>query len=232
MSRIARLHLPAIALALGFLGDAAFSEGQEAPSQSFAEVAVSFETNTTDGDFEVVFEAKGGDEGLEQLTVVAPDGRTVLDMTCPPPAGLGIRSFRFESPEPPNADAVRKAFPAGGYTFRGKTVDGKTLTGKATLSHTLPATTALLAPEPESEDVPAGALEIRWKSVPGIAGYFLEVEQADANTSLAVNLPATASAFTVPAGFLAPGHEYSLSVGTRTADGNLAVVETSFTTAK
>jgi hypothetical protein len=75
-------------------------------------------------------------------------------------------------------------------------------------------------------------LQIRWEPVPGIAGYFLEVEQADASTSLAVNLPATATSFTGPEGFLAPGHEYSLGIGTRSVDGNLAVVETSFTTSK
>jgi hypothetical protein len=231
MIRIHRFRLPAMALALGLLG-ADRSEGQTAPSQPLEEATVSFETNATDGDFEVVFEAKGGDVGLAQLTVVAPDGRTVLDMTCPPPAGLGMRSFRFESPEPPDAAAVRKAFPAGSYTFSGKTVDGKALAGKATLAHALPATTTLVAPAPESEDVPAGALEIRWKPVPGIAGYFLEVEQADANTSLAVNLPETATSFTVPEGYLTPGHEYSLGIGTRSVDGNLTVVETSFTTAK
>ncbi len=49
----------------------------------FETATVRFEQNATDGDVEVVFEAKGGDQGLAKLTVVAPDGRTVVDFTAP-----------------------------------------------------------------------------------------------------------------------------------------------------
>src|SRR5262245_60106580 len=53
------------------------------PNDSFAVARVHFEQNASDGDAEVVFEAKGGPEGLSKLMVVSPDGRTVVDFTAP-----------------------------------------------------------------------------------------------------------------------------------------------------
>lgn len=208
------------------------SADQAAAPQAFAAASVNFETNATDGDFEIVISATAGAEGLDKLTVTAPDGRAVLDLASPPPVTLGLRSFRFESPEPKDAAAVRKAFPAGTYTFVGRTASGKELSGKATLSHTLPPAVTLVHPEPEAEDVPAGALQIRWKGVAGVAAYTLEVEQEESGALITATLPPSATTFDVAAGFLAPGREYVLAVGARAADGNLSVLETSFTTAK
>jgi hypothetical protein len=60
----------------------ALGAGKESgPPLPFAVANVRFEQNATDGDAEVVFEVKGGKEGLAKLTVVSPDGRTVIDFT-------------------------------------------------------------------------------------------------------------------------------------------------------
>ena len=86
-------------------------------SQLFAFAKVHFEQNATDGDVEVVFEIKGGDEGLANLRVVSPDGRIVIDFTAPDASTLGIRQFRFESPEPKDIEGLKTAYPEGVYTF-------------------------------------------------------------------------------------------------------------------
>ena len=59
----------------------------------------------------------------------------------------------------------------------------------------------------------------------------MEIAQAEGNTNITAKLPGSAAAFTVPAGFLIPGTEYELNIGTVSAEGNMAFVETAFTTA-
>ncbi|MGH8623350.1 MAG: hypothetical protein ACRET3_14545, partial [Burkholderiales bacterium] len=86
------------------LAAAACSAGSGAPPERqatrFAIAAVHFEQNATDGDVEVVFEVKGGDDGLTSLTVTAPDGRTVMSAASPDTSTMGLRQYRFASPEP------------------------------------------------------------------------------------------------------------------------------------
>ena len=95
--------------------------------------SVRFEQNATDGDVEVVFEAKGGDAGLAHFKVVSPDGRTVIDFNAPDSSTLGIRQFRMESPEPKDVEALKTAYPEGKYLFSGTTLSGMTLAGEFTL---------------------------------------------------------------------------------------------------
>ncbi len=71
--------------------------------------SVHFEQNATDADMEVVFEVKAEDDGLAELFIVSPDGRTVVDFKAPESSTLGIRQFRFESPEPPDVAAQAPA---------------------------------------------------------------------------------------------------------------------------
>jgi hypothetical protein len=73
--------------------------------------------SVSDGDVEVVFDVVGGKEGLARLTVVAPDGRTVVDFTAPDASTLGIRSFQFESPEPPDIGGFKAAYPVKGQEY-------------------------------------------------------------------------------------------------------------------
>ena len=106
----------------------------------FPEAEVRFEQNATDGDVEVVFEAKADDDGLARLQIVAPDGRMVVNFIAPDSSTMGIRQFRFESPEPKNVAALKSAYPEGAYRFAGRTFGGATFAGTARLNHTLPAT--------------------------------------------------------------------------------------------
>jgi hypothetical protein len=192
---------------------------------------VRFEQNATDGDVEVVFKAKGGREGLAKLTVVSPDGRTVIDFRAPDASTLGIRQLDFESPEPKDTAALKAAYPEGEYRFSAASVSGVQLVGAATLSHALPPVAGFVHPAEEAENVPV-PLEIRWTTPPGLSAVILEVENDDLDAHFEVRLPGDASAFRLPEGLLAPGTEYELAIGTVSKSGNISFVETSFTLAE
>ena len=57
-------------------------------------------------------------------------------------------------------------------------------------------------------------------------------EQEELKASVTAHLPGSASTFVVPDGFLSPGTEYKMAVGTVTQDGNASYIEGMFTTAK
>ena len=197
----------------------------------FAVANVRFEQNATDGDVEVVFEVKGGDDGLNKLTVISPDDRVVIDFTAPDNTTMGIRQFRLESPEPKDVEALKSAYPSGVYKFSGMTNGGIKFYSESTLNHKLPETVSFIRPEAEEEDVNIHNLEITWSPVKNIAAYVLELEQDELGINILVRLPALQNSFIVPEGILQAGMEYTLSIGTVTKEENRSFVETTFTTA-
>lgn len=210
----------------------------ETDSVPFGDAQARFEQNATDGDVEAVFEVSGRSDGLTKLKVVAPDGRTIIDFSAPdgPNASQktgtsGIRQFTFESPEPRDVAGLKASYPAGEYTFTGATAKGAMLESKVTLDHTLPATTKFLVPKRSAHDVPTKNLVIKWEPVKGVSGYKLELEHSDSGASMAVKLPPSATSFAVPEGFLVPGGEYQLGIGTVATSGNVSYIEMDFTTA-
>jgi hypothetical protein len=220
-----------IAAALAAVALAVFAPPARAQAQQFEVAAVRLEQNATDGDAEVVLEIKSGAAGLDRLSVVAPDGRTVFELSCPE-ASLGLRQFVIESPEPKDRAKVQKAFPAGTYVVRGRTVDGRELESSAELRHDLPATVGFVHPAEDAEDVPVEDLVIRWNGVAAVEAYEVEVEDEESGVAVTATLPARATSFSVPAGFLEAGGDYTLAIGTVAAGGNKSFVETSFTTAE
>ncbi len=200
-------------------------------AEPFEDVSVRFEQNATDGDVEAVFEAIGGDEGLAKLTLSAPDGHAVVELTSPGKSAMGIREFHFESPEPTDVAALQKAYPEGQYTFTATTSSGEQLEGKSTLSHKLPVPTSFVFPKADARNVPAKNLKITWAPVKGVAGYTLELSPAKTSAHIEVKLPANMTSFSVPDGFLIPGGKCQLGIGTVSSAGNVSVIETTFTTA-
>jgi len=213
--------------ALGFAQEAS-REGDL--SKPFKTANIRFEQNETDGDVEVVFEVKGDDEGLAMLTVVSPDGRTVIDFMAPDSSTLGIRQFRFESPEPKDVDGLKSAYSEGVYKFSGYSINGKEFYSESTLNHNLPATVFILQPGADEEDVIIERLTIKWTPVENLAAYIIEIDQDELDVKLLVKLPGSVTEFSVPEGFLQSGLEYTLSIGTVAKDGNSSFVETSFIT--
>jgi hypothetical protein len=206
------------------------AEEKASSSESFSVASVHFEQNATDGDVEAVIEAIGGDEGLKKLTVTAPNGQTIIDVKAPAGATLGMRQFHFETPEPKDTDSLKQAFPEGAYTITGATADGKTLSDKSTLSHTLPTPTKIVRPQADAKNVDPHHLEIAWNAVKDAAGYTIELE-GDGGADLTAKLPKSATKFAAPDGFLQPGADCQVGIGTVSADGNVSVVEIEFTIA-
>lgn len=205
------------------------SYGLAHAEEKFEKIAVHFEQNATDNDAEVIFEAASGGAGLATLRVVAPGGRTVVDFKAPD-SKLGLLHINLESPEPKNDGTVQADFPEGEYTFTGSTVTGAKLHGKARLSHKLPDTAAFVRPRPDEKGVPVKGLQIKWNTVKNPAACVVVIEQEGTEFEIAAKLPAAATTFVVPDGFLLPDTEYKLAIGTVSRDGNTSVVEISFTT--
>ncbi|MDQ2962439.1 MAG: fibronectin type III domain-containing protein, partial [Pseudomonadota bacterium] len=149
-----------------------------------------------------------------------------------PDTKLGLRTFAFESPEPTNDGRVQSDFPAGSYAFSAISASGAKLEGKAVLNHTFPEPTALVRPQAEAKNVPIKGLQVSWKRVQGADAYMVVIEQESSGRWLKVNLAGNATSFTVPDGFLLPGTEYKLGIGTVAKDGNSSFIETTFNTAK
>jgi hypothetical protein len=215
-------------VAYGAASRAGSDTGQPVP---FDDASVRFEQNVTDGDVEVVFQITGGDEGLATLTVVSPDGRTVVDFTAPDVSTLGIRSFEFESPEPKDIEGLKTAYPEGTYTFNGSTQAGEKLYGESTLYHQLPTPVSFLRPGADATGVGTENLEITWTPVDDAVAYIIEIEQDELNMKIKAQLPKSTDAFVVPA-VLLPSVEYDLSIGTVSPQGNISIVETTFSTSE
>lgn len=214
------------------VGVALGGSAQTNSPETFAVANVHFEQNATDGDVEVVFDVKAGDEGLVKLRVTSPDGRAVVDLSAPDHSTLGLRQFQFESPEPEDIQRLKSAYPEGVYTYAGSTASGKRFRGESTLSHRLPAIVTLLDPKGDARGVSAKHLTISWSPVENLRAYIVEIEQDELNVNLTVKLPESARSFAVPDGFLVPDTEYDLSIGTVDRGGNISFVETGFTTAE
>ena len=197
----------------------------------FGVATVHFEKNATDGDVEAVFEVLGGNDGLSSLTVTAPDGRTVISASSPDTSTMGLREYRFESPEPTDIPRMKKAYPEGVYRFAGTSTRGVRYASDVTLSHQLPAGATGITPADEAANVPVRGLRITWTGVPDAASYRVVIEQPKLGFELSVTLRRSATSFAVPDGVLLPGQEYTLAVGVVAKGGNASYVENSFTTA-
>ena len=161
---------------------------------------------------------------LEEEGVV----KTIIDFTVPEKSTLGIRQFRFESPEPKDIKSIKAAYPEGDYHFIGITSKGKKLVGKCKLTHKLPSTTSFIQPKPKAKGVGRADLKIKWAPVKDIISYILYIE--DGNFEFTVNLPSSQNELTLPKGILKPHTEYTLGIGTKSKGGNISFIETSFTT--
>ncbi len=224
---------PAVFVLLWALGGCApTSEAEFAESNPFPTASVHFEQNATDGDVEVVFKIKAEDEGLSELLIISPDGRTVVHVTAPESSTLGIRQFHFESPEPPDVDSLKAAYPEGVYAFFGTTLSGDNLAGRSSLSHQLPGTAEFIQPASENEEISVAEPKLSWTRVEDMAYYILEIEQDELNMNLTALLPASTTTFTLPDGLLLPGEEYELAIGTVSSEGNISFVEMEFTASK
>jgi hypothetical protein len=214
--------LGAVVLAASCAGGSA--PPSDEPAAPFAVASVHFEQNATDGDVEVVFEVKGGDDWLASLTVTAPDGRTVVSASSPDSSTMGS-AVPLRVAEPTDAARLKAAYPEGSTPRRRR--DRRALRGTATEPST--ACRGRRAHARRRSEVWPCAACVTWTPVPDAAAYVVTIEEAD--LTLSVTLPGSATAFAVPDGVLQPGREYTLAVGAVLPGGNASFVETSFATA-
>jgi hypothetical protein len=191
---------------------------------------IRLERNVVDDDAEAVMLVKTEEGGLTNLLIIAPDGRRIARFESRNPRNLGARELLLESPEP-RLGPVLRAYPEGTYRFVGKTFGGEELTGEAELSHLFADPPTVTFPA-DGATVPADGLVLQWEPVAGAAGYFLELEQEDLEIALVVDLPASAISFSPPDGWLIPGSEYVLGLGSIGETGNRTFIETTFTIAE
>src|SRR3954463_3928951 len=185
-----------VALMFGVVVVPAFAAEKPATkTESFEAASARFEQNATDGDVEAVFEAIAGDDGLTKLMVAAPDGRTIVDFSSPGRSKMGMRQFRFESPEPTDVAALKNAFPEGEYTFSGSTSSGAQFKDKVKLSHKLPTTTSFVSPQADARNVSVKNLKITWAPIKGVSGYTIELDPSKSSAHLELKLPASATSF-------------------------------------
>ncbi|MCG8607858.1 hypothetical protein MJD09_23090 [bacterium] len=64
-----------------------------------------------------------------------------------------------------------------------------------------------------------------------MAACLVTIEQEELDLNISAKLPGTTTTFAVPEGFLLPGKEYRMAIGTVTENGNTSYIEATFTTA-
>ena len=198
--------------------------------QRFAALAMRIERNVSDHDHEVVIEVKSGDSGLSTLKLVAPDGRTLLDLKATD-SRLGLRTLTLETPEPKDLAKLLADYPAGRYAFTGTTTAGQALAGAVMLDHQLPEPARWQSPAANAQAVAVRGLVLRWDVGKGTRSQTLLIEDEKTGQKVVqAVMPATARQWQVPDGALRAGTAYKLALGGIGPGGNASYIETSFTT--
>lgn len=196
----------------------------------FEVASIHVERNATDGDTEVVIEAKPlSDLGLKTFAVSSPRWRKVAEVAAPA-RSQGLREFLFETPEPEDS-AILANYPEGTYLFFGVATNGKQFLGSAELAHELPGTPVILAPM-QDQEIPVGPLTVQWTDIPDAVQYIFEFENesADPEQSFTLNLPAGVTSFAVPAELVVRQSDYQIGVASVHENGNVVFVEVAFST--
>lgn len=204
----------------------------------FAEADLFIEVNATGGDagLQIALDAKP----WKSVTIYGPGGGQLVGFRGEGKlSDFGLTELRSESSEPPfdvfPLWKFKALWPEGTYLFRGETVEGRRLVGKARLTHDIPSAPVVVAPV-EDAVVPEDDAVVVWSPVtePGgidIVGYQVIVTREEPLRVFSVDLPASATSVTVPPEFLEPSTEYSLEVLARERSGNQTITEVSFVTA-
>ena len=200
-----------------------------------ADASMIVEINATDGDAGLQVFLDG--EPWRRMTLTAPNDRQILAVnTKTRLRNHGLTELFSESSEPSFKELplnkFKRLFPEGRYAFRGVTIEGDPLVGKARLSHDFPDGPQIVAPV-EGSTVPPGPVVADWNEVPeptgiNVVGYRAIVEREDPLRVFSVDLPASVTSVTVPAEFIESGTEYKLEVQAIEASGNQTLTEIPF----
>ena len=193
------------------------------------------EVNSTDRDAGLQVFLDG--EPWTAMAVFAPGGRKILDVDARGRLNrFGLTELFSESHEPEFSELplrkFKRRFPEGRYRFRGRTVEGRTLVGRARFSHDIPGGPRITSPSAGST-VPENNVVASWTPArePGgvdVVGYRAIVERENPLRVFNADLPASVTSVTIPAEYLEPGNEYKLEVQAIEESGNQTISELSF----
>jgi hypothetical protein len=200
-----------------------------------AQASMIIEVNATDGDAGLQVFLDG--EPWRSMTLTAPNDRRILAVnTRSRLRDHGLTELFSESSEPPFDELplgkFKRLFPEGRYRFRGMTIEGRPLIGRARLSHDIPKGPTIVAPA-EGSTVPVGAVVADWDPLTesngiDIVSYRAIVEREDPLRVFSVDLPASVTSVTVPAEFIESGTAYKLEVQAIERSGNQTLTEIEF----
>jgi hypothetical protein len=215
------------------------------------EAKLNIEHNATDHD--TGFQGFVDSEGWQSLTVTSPNGTPVLRIQGQNELGqLGLTELFFETVEPPNADVpiveMLAKLPAGEYAVAGPSIQngelGGLTSGKAWLTHVIPAGPELLTPA-QNAVVSAEDLVASWNPVTTtltggpvrIIAYQLIIQEdlpphphRIGKLGLSLYLPPTVTSVTIPDELLAPGKNYNWEVLAIEESGNQTLSSSAFKT--
>ena len=164
-TRSQRLALASLAT-LACAGALVAARGSPAPAGPALELDVAriyWEYNSTDEDLGVHVFVDG--EEWKHVRILHPDGKKLFSVTGKGPyAELGLTELFYEGAEPDLVDVpleqMLESFPAGQYSFVGKTVDNVKIHSEAAFSHAIPD-----GPEVFASYVAPDFLHIDWNPV-------------------------------------------------------------------
>jgi hypothetical protein len=194
------------------------------------------ETNATDGD--IGLQLLADVDEWDKFTLRDPKGRKVMMQarTEGRLAGWGLTELFWETAEPEFSEVplskFQKRFPAGKYTFRGRTVDGRKIVGSDQLTHVIPEGPVVTSPT-KGEEANANSLTVSWEPVTkpdgvDIVSYQVIVLQEPVER-VTLNLNADVTSVDIPAEALTPGApETKVEVLAREKSGNQTITEVPF----
>ena len=194
------------------------------------------ETNATDGD--IGLQLLADVDEWDKFTLRDPKGRKLMmnAQTKGRLRGWGLTELFWETAEPEFVDVplskFEKRFPAGKYTFRGKSIDGRKIVGSDTLTHTIPEGPVITSPT-KDEQVDVNNLTISWDPVTKPAGVEIVSYQVivlqEPVERVTLNLDADVTSIDIPAEALTPGApDTKVEVLAKEKSGNQTISELPF----
>jgi hypothetical protein len=164
------------------------------------------------------------------LRMLDGERRTLLELALPGVRASGLAQIELEHEGATLAELLHD-YPSGRYLVEATTPTGERIVGFTTLSTEFPGAFALLSPKPTTP-VPMDAVKVAWTPARAADHYVLEIESDELGMSFEIELPATQTAFEVPAALLQPGQPYDISLTVRGDTDNELEVEGGFWTAQ
>ncbi|MCP4022502.1 MAG: hypothetical protein GY729_11730 [Desulfobacteraceae bacterium] len=200
--------------------------------EEFPIADIYLEQNATKGDTEVVMAVKGGEEGLEQFWLFAPDGQVIYRFNSPRDCrNIGGRKIVIESPS--GLEQVLNAYPEGAYVFIGKSFNDQWLFSIDSLSHSISLPPEITYPQDGDFMMPGQDRKfIAWNTSPDAVLYIVKLENKNTGHKLQVEVDSSITTFQFPEEWLGNNTEYQAGIFAVNSLGNTTGTEVAFYNSK